>query len=245
MLGLLGDRGFPDEDVEDRLDDVLQSSLWAMEAVRMHGVVASSDDPDDAQFGELDLGFAVAAVETGTLSVPAAVLMKAGFGSRNGDIKAVAAGNADFEDVRGLVRWATSWMIVALGHDSGWPTPETHELWESFVAGLGPARARAWRKSDDAPTTQRNRVRVFVDFWNYTLSVRHVDREFLTDWSTLGPVLAEAARHGDAPQLVCGAGSSAPYANSLLGAICGLVLRGLELPRDDHRLPFIGVPEQV
>ncbi len=46
---------------------------------------------------------------------------------------------------------------------------------------------------DAAPTTQRNRVRVFVDFWNYTLSMRHVDREFLTDWSTLGPVLAGAA----------------------------------------------------
>ena len=125
---------------------------WAMEAVRVHGVVGGSDDPDGAQFGELDLGFAVAAVETGTLSVPAAVLMKAGFGSRNGAIKAVAAGNADFEDVRGLVRWATSGMIVALGRDSGWPTPETHELWESFVAGLGPARARAWRKSEaDVP----------------------------------------------------------------------------------------------
>ena len=31
---------------------------------------------------------------------------------------------------------------------------------------------------DDAPTTPRNRVRVFVDFWNYTLSMRHVDSEF-------------------------------------------------------------------
>ena len=46
---------------------------------------------------------------------------------------------------------------------------------------------------DDAPTTQRNRARVFVEFWNYTLSMRHVDSEPLTDRSTLGPVLAEAA----------------------------------------------------
>ncbi len=46
---------------------------------------------------------------------------------------------------------------------------------------------------DDAPTTPRHRVRVFVDFWNYTLSMRQADREFLTDWSALGPVLARAA----------------------------------------------------
>ena len=45
----------------------------------------------------------------------------------------------------------------------------------------------------DPPTALRNRVRVFVDFWNYTLSMRQVDRRFLTDWSALGPVLAQAA----------------------------------------------------
>ena len=36
-------------------------------------------------------------------------------------------------------------------------------------------------------------VRVFVDFWNYTLSMRGVDEDFRTDWSSLGPVLSRAA----------------------------------------------------
>lgn len=45
---------------------------------------------------------------------------------------------------------------------------------------------------DPAPA-QRNRVRVFVDFWNYTLSMREVDSQFRTDWSALGPVLARTA----------------------------------------------------
>ena len=58
---------------------------------------------------------------------------------------------------------------------------------------------------DDAPTTPRNRVRVFVDFWNYTLSMRQVDSEFRTDWSALGPVLAQAAGQCTAAQ------SSAQY----------------------------------
>ena len=38
-----------------------------------------------------------------------------------------------------------------------------------------------------------NRVKVFVDFWNFTLSMGDVERGFETDWKTLGPVLARAA----------------------------------------------------
>lgn len=40
---------------------------------------------------------------------------------------------------------------------------------------------------------RRHRARVFVDFWNYTLSMRAIETGFRTDWSQLGPVLAEAA----------------------------------------------------
>ena len=46
---------------------------------------------------------------------------------------------------------------------------------------------------DDAAPGQRHRVRVFVDFWNYTLSMRDVDGSFRTDWSKLGPALSSAA----------------------------------------------------
>lgn len=38
-----------------------------------------------------------------------------------------------------------------------------------------------------------HRVRVFVDFWNYTLSMRDANAAFRTDWAKLGPVLARAA----------------------------------------------------
>ena len=138
-----------DRDVLRFVEDGLIYRLpWAMEAVRVHGVVDSSENAEGNEFSDLDLSFAVSAVETGTLSVPAAVLMKAGFGSRTGAIKAVAAGNADFESMRGLVIWTRSDLVVELGRDPAWPTPETHDLWETFVAGLGPARARAWKKSE-------------------------------------------------------------------------------------------------
>ena len=47
--------------------------------------------------------------------------------------------------------------------------------------------------ADTPVQAPRHRVRVFVDFWNYTLSMRDADAEFRTDWAKLGPVLARAA----------------------------------------------------
>jgi hypothetical protein len=37
------------------------------------------------------------------------------------------------------------------------------------------------------------RVRVFIDFWNFTLSLRRVSPGFMSDWRPIGPLLAEAA----------------------------------------------------
>jgi uncharacterized LabA/DUF88 family protein len=41
----------------------------------------------------------------------------------------------------------------------------------------------------------RIRVRLFVDFWNFSLSLKREDDSFLTDWSAIGPLLTgEAAK---------------------------------------------------
>ena len=37
------------------------------------------------------------------------------------------------------------------------------------------------------------RVRVFLDYWNYELSMRTAEKRFKTDWGKIGPVLVEAA----------------------------------------------------
>ena len=48
--------------------------------------------------------------------------------------------------------------------------------------------------SDGDPVQRpRHRVRVFVDFWNFTLSLRNVEEAFRSDWAKLGPVLSRAA----------------------------------------------------
>jgi len=41
--------------------------------------------------------------------------------------------------------------------------------------------------------TPRNRIRIFVDFWNFSLSMRGHDPQFKVDWQRLGPELAMAA----------------------------------------------------
>lgn len=130
------------------VEDGLKYRLaWAMEAVRVHGMVGGSDNGYE-ELDELDWRFAVASVETGTLSVAAAVLMKAGFGSRHAAVKAVADGNGYFEDLRGLVRWVTSNRVMELGQYPAWPTPETHELWTAFVGDVGQGQAGSWRNSE-------------------------------------------------------------------------------------------------
>ena len=45
----------------------------------------------------------------------------------------------------------------------------------------------------DDGTVQRNRVRVFIDFWNFQLSVNRLDRDFQIDWRRVGEVIANEA----------------------------------------------------
>ncbi len=41
----------------------------------------------------------------------------------------------------------------------------------------------------------RCRVRIFVDFWNFTLSLREIDPEFKVNWRILGNVLTKEAEN--------------------------------------------------
>lgn len=57
----------------------------------------------------------------------------------------------------------------------------------------------------DTARAGRYGVRVFVDFWNYTLSMREVDPAFRTDWSKLGPALSRATATVEKRSPTCGA----------------------------------------
>jgi hypothetical protein len=118
---------------------------WAMEAIRVRGIAngdAIGNPGIPLDFFELRL--AVAAVETGTLNRPAAILIQAGFSSRLAAIKAVQETGAEFSSAAELRLWLDSPEIVALTDHGDWPTPETATMWQSFRASFSPVANRAW-----------------------------------------------------------------------------------------------------
>ncbi len=120
---------------------------WAMEAVRVRAVahVAEEDffDIDVSAFNVISAS-AVAAVETGTLTVTAATLIKAGFASRLGAISAVSSTGASFDDAAGMRSWLASPEVRALSDVPTWPTPASHDLWMEFIAPHRAGNTAPW-----------------------------------------------------------------------------------------------------
>ncbi|PCI85480.1 MAG: DEAD/DEAH box helicase [Hyphomicrobiales bacterium] len=119
---------------------------WGMEAVRVRGTAHEDVIVDNFTMADYELGTAVVAVETGTLNVSAAVLMKAGFSSRSGSILAVTKGNADFSTLKEMADWLETELMQELSKNENWPTVETHELWMKFVANHQAGNGQSWKK---------------------------------------------------------------------------------------------------
>ena len=111
---------------------------WAMEAIRVRGV--ANGDVIDGLFSldDYELGFAVAAVETGTLNRSAAILIQAGFSSRIGAIRAVVDSGAKFQTAQELRHWLGSTELATWGARPDWPTPKTREMWMEFAQNFTP-----------------------------------------------------------------------------------------------------------
>lgn len=117
---------------------------WAMEAIRVRGV-ANGDTIDGLlSLEDYELGFAVAAVETGTLNRSAAILIQAGFSSRLGAIKAVTDSGATFQTAQELRHWLGSEELAAWNARPDWPTPETRAMWMEFAQSFTPRANRVW-----------------------------------------------------------------------------------------------------
>lgn len=118
---------------------------WAMEALRVRGV-ANGDQIGEFGFtlDDFELGFAVPAVETGTMNRSAAILIQAGFNSRIAAIKAVADTGAMFASAAELSAWLASNAVQALAQMPDWPTAETKEIWTAFATGFVPQQSRTW-----------------------------------------------------------------------------------------------------
>lgn len=125
---------------------------WAMEAVRVRALASGDILESGIMMAELELSLAVAAVETGTLNRSAAILMRAGFNSRIGAIRAVEETRADFTNMGELRRWLRSVEVTnsARDPDPDWPTVQSHGLWLQFIESLAPAQYRKWSKREEA-----------------------------------------------------------------------------------------------
>jgi superfamily II DNA/RNA helicase len=119
---------------------------WGMEAVRVRGL-ALEDKIGQFSLSDFELSVAVAAVETGSLNRSAALLMRSGFTSRTGAIKAVEDTAATFTTLGELRQWLKSKETSDRYGNNDWPTPETNSLWRSFVDGMRPDAQKKWKKS--------------------------------------------------------------------------------------------------
>jgi superfamily II DNA/RNA helicase len=106
---------------------------WAMEAVRVRAEAHENPFSDELKLSDYPQAHAVTALETGTFSVAAAMLIQAGFSSRLGAIQAAMSANANFNSRPGLIAWLASAEVQALSSNPVWPTPESHGLWLAFI----------------------------------------------------------------------------------------------------------------
>lgn len=121
---------------------------WAMEAVRVRAEAHEDLFSDEVKLSDYPRAHAVTALETGTLSIAAATLIRAGFGSRLAAIRAVADTGATFDSMSGLMAWLASDEVVALSAAPDWPTPESHPLWVEFNGPSGAQVTQAWEATE-------------------------------------------------------------------------------------------------
>lgn len=151
---LLGEpvSGAPSGDNDQSVQFIEQAFVynlpWAMEAVRVRAEAHEDLFSDEVKLSDYPRAHAVAALETGTLVVAAAILIQAGFGSRLAAIQAVTFTGANFDSMPGLMAWLASEEVQALSAAPNWPTPESHALWLDFHGPGGAQAVQAWAATE-------------------------------------------------------------------------------------------------
>lgn len=117
--------------------DVIYRLVWGIEAARVYEIAQGN------AAAELINGSATSALETGTLSRSAAVLLRSGFDHRSAAIKAVSDTGAEFVDAAGMRAWVGV-LEPILAADATWPTEASRSAWVEFTRRLRVRRRRRW-----------------------------------------------------------------------------------------------------
>jgi hypothetical protein len=134
-------------DVLQFVEDGLVYRLpWGMEAVRVRAEANHDDIFEGMSIDDFETGLVVPAVENGSLNRSAAMLMQAGFNSRQAAIKAIADCTATFETSFALSEWLKSDIVIQKTKTGIWPTPETALMWKAFIEEYRPPGGTIWNQ---------------------------------------------------------------------------------------------------
>ena len=125
-------------------DGLVYRLTWGLEAIRVR-VQPNEDFIEDIfRVDTHEFGLVVPAIEYGTLSRSASLLMQSGFSSRKAALNAINSTNADFSDRTQFREWLQSDATSELFAQSDWPTPETSIMWRDFVREYQPTSNTIW-----------------------------------------------------------------------------------------------------
>ncbi|MDO6524620.1 DEAD/DEAH box helicase [Motilimonas sp. 1_MG-2023] len=126
-------------------DGLIYRLPWGLEAIRVRAQANEDVIGDGSTIDDYEVGLVVPAIENGTLNRSAAMLMQAGFNSRKAAIHAVSSTNASFRTGVQLKAWLNSIEVFDLAIKLDWPTPETSNLWWSFIEDYEPKSETTWK----------------------------------------------------------------------------------------------------
>ena len=185
-------RGLPLSDLSgDRIalaqfieSDLIYRLVWGMEAARVFETAQGNPDADTL------MGTAVTAIETGTFSRAASILIRSGFDHRLAAISAVTSTGAAFDSAAGMRQWISN-LDPALASSPDWPTPESRSAWEAFASQAQTPRSRQWiRQTEDVDAVTWYDAIPQPDTW---LRVTDAGPGKIEIWSTGFDLLGEAA----------------------------------------------------
>ncbi len=117
--------------------DLIYRLVWGMEASRVYEAAQGN------MLADAVTGTATMAIETGTLSRPAAILIRSGFDRRLAAIVAVEATGAAFDTAAGMREWIEG-LPSEITADRDWPTPDSHAAWQEFTSRTARFGSRRW-----------------------------------------------------------------------------------------------------
>ena len=154
-------------------DGVIYRLSWAMRSIRIRANIYDQVVDIQGTSDGYDPCPAISAVESGTISRAASILMQAGFNYRTAAIKAVTETNADFHEESQLRKWLKSKAVVAKSEQADWPTKETREMWDKFLDNFLLDDKYVWKKREymagvewNVGTPLQPTTPVHVHHWN-------------------------------------------------------------------------------